>query len=79
MRIDDDFEDREGHQAPFTLREKESGSRRMQPVAAELLKLADLHDDGVEIRPFAGIEFGVEQFSIGADFEGAAAGGDQRE
>ena len=33
----------------------------------------------VEIRPFAGIEFGVERFAIGADFEGAAAGWDQRE
>ncbi len=33
----------------------------------------DLANDGVEVRPFAGIEFGMEQLSIGADFEGAAA------
>jgi hypothetical protein len=30
-------------------------------------------DDLVEVRPFARIEFGMEQFAIGANFEGAAA------
>ena len=30
-------------------------------------------NDGVEIRPVAGVEFGMEQFAIGANFEGAAA------
>ena len=35
-------------------------------------------NDGVEIRPVAGVEFGMERFAIGADFEGAAAGWDQR-
>jgi len=38
-----------------------------------LLELFDLADDGIEVRPVAGIEFGVEQFSIGADFKGAPA------
>ena len=33
----------------------------------------DRFNDGVEVRPIAGIEFGMEQFSIGADFESAAA------
>ncbi len=79
MRTDGDFEDREGHQAPFTLRNAESGSRRMQPVGGQLLDLADLCDDGVEIRPFAGIEFGMEQLAIGADFEGAATRWDEGE
>ncbi len=79
MRTDGDFEDREGHQAPFTLRNAESGSRRTRPVAGRLLDLADLCDDDVEIRPLAGVEFGMEQFAIGADFEGAAARWDEGE
>ncbi len=37
----------------------------------------DLRDDGVKIRPLAGIEFGMEAFAIGADFEGAAARWDE--
>jgi hypothetical protein len=36
-------------------------------------------DDGVEIRPVAGVEFGMEQFAISANLEGAAARGNQRE
>ena len=32
----------------------------------------------IKVRPLAGFEFGMEQFSIGADFEGAAAGRNQR-
>jgi hypothetical protein len=38
-----------------------------------LLELFDLADDLVEIGPIAGIEFGMEQFAIGANFKGAAA------
>ena len=38
----------------------------------------DRLDDLVEIRPFTGLEFGMEQFAIGANFEGAAARGNQR-
>jgi len=44
-----------------------------------LLELFDRLDDGVEIRPVAGIEFGMEEFAIGANLEGAAARGNQRE
>jgi hypothetical protein len=36
-------------------------------------------DDDVKIRPVAGIEFGMEQFAIGVNLEGAAARGNQRE
>ena len=36
-------------------------------------------DDGVELRPVAGVEFGMEKFAIGADLESAAARGDERE
>jgi len=39
----------------------------------------DLRNERFEIRPFAGIEFGVERFAIGADFEGAATGWNQGE
>jgi hypothetical protein len=40
---------------------------------AALFRLLDRLNDLVEIRPFAGIEFGMEQFAIGANFEGTAA------
>jgi len=35
-------------------------------------------DDFVEIRPLAGLELGMEQFAISANFEGAAARRNQR-
>ena len=41
--------------------------------------LCDLLNDLVEIGPVAGIEFGMEQFAIGADFESAAARRNERE
>jgi hypothetical protein len=44
-----------------------------------LFSFFDRLDDGVKIRPVAGIEFGMEQFAIGANLEGAAARGNQRE
>ena len=44
-----------------------------------LLDLFDCLDDGVEIRPVAGVEFGMEKFVIGANLESAAARGNQRE
>ena len=79
LRIDNGFEDREGHQAPFTLREEEENAERPTPNAQRLrlqrclLEFLDRADDLVEVRPVAGIEFGMEEFAIGADFEGAAA------
>jgi len=44
-----------------------------------LFPLLDRLDDGVKIRPVACIEFGMEQFAIGANLESAAARGNQRE
>jgi hypothetical protein len=44
-----------------------------------LFRLLDRLDDVVKIRPVACIEFGMEQFAIGANLEGAAARGNQRE
>jgi hypothetical protein len=89
VRTDGDFEDREGHQAPFTLQEEENVQRSTFNVQhpkkgatdrrGRLLKLFDLRDEGIEVGPLVGGEFGVKQFSIGADFEGAAAGWYQRE
>ena len=46
--------------------------------AIRLFRFLDRLGDLVEIRPFAGLEFGMEQFAIGANFEGAAARGNQR-
>ena len=44
-----------------------------------LFRLFDCGDDGIEIRPVAGIEFGMEQFAIGANFKSAAARRNERE
>jgi hypothetical protein len=101
VRADGDFEDREGHQAPFTLRkggiwkpenqkreeERQFPKAALMPFLAFWLpnffplaaRLFDLRNERVEVRPFAGRELGVEQFSIGADFEGAAARRHERE
>jgi hypothetical protein len=46
--------------------------------AAVLFCLLDGLNDLVEIRPLAGVEFGMEQFAISANFEGAAARRNQR-
>ena len=43
-----------------------------------LFRLLDRPDDLVEIRPLTGFEFGMEQFPIGANFEGTAARRNQR-
>ena len=43
-----------------------------------LLRFLDRLNNVVEIRPLAGFEFGMEQFAIGANFEGAAARRNQR-
>ena len=43
-----------------------------------LLELPDRLNDLVEIRPLAGLKFRMEQFAIGANFEGAAARWNQR-
>ncbi len=38
----------------------------------------DRLDDLVKVRPVAGLEFGMEQFTIGANFKGTAARWNQR-
>ena len=43
------------------------------------LRLLDLPNDVVEVRPFAGRELGVERFAIDGDFKGAAARGNEGE
>ena len=47
--------------------------RTTKNEVAALFCFLDRLNDLVEIRPFAGIEFGMEQFAIGANFEGTAA------
>ena len=44
-----------------------------------LFRFFDRANDLTEIGPIAGVEFGMEQFAIGANLEGAAARGNQRE
>jgi hypothetical protein len=43
------------------------------------LDFFDCSDDLVKVRPVAGIEFGMEEFTIGANLKSAAARGNQRE
>ena len=87
-RIDNGFEDREGHQAPFTLRIADCGLRiaqRSTIARAEcatkklLLEFFESAHDLVEVRPIAGVEFGMEEFAIGANLESAAARRNERE
>jgi hypothetical protein len=108
LRGDDGFEDRGGHQAPFTLpiadcrlpiadrilrarsalwtaaaRRRFSTLKterrvRETEVCSRLFRLLNRPNDLVKIRPLAGLEFGMEQFTIGANFEGAAARRNQR-
>jgi hypothetical protein len=89
LRGDDGFEDREGHQTPFTLPifdcrfsigncERSTINREREAITKFLLKLLDGADDLVEIRPVAGVEFGMEKFAIGAKLESAAARGNER-
>ena len=47
-------------------------------VCGALFGLFNRPNDVIEIRPLAGFEFGMEQFAIGANFEGAAARRNQR-
>ena len=44
-----------------------------------LFSFFDRAHDVIEIRPVAGFEFGMEEFSIGADLESAAARRDESE
>ena len=53
--------------------------RRIPETCAGLSRFFDRLDDVVKVRPVAGVELGMEQFAIGANFESAAARGNQRE
>ena len=57
-----------------------NAERRVTETEARgwLFCFLDRLNDLVEIRPLAGLEFGMEQFAIGANFEGAAARRNQR-
>jgi hypothetical protein len=44
-----------------------------------LFELFDLADDLIEVGPITGIEFGMEQFAIGANLESATARWNKRE
>ncbi len=47
--------------------------------ADALFCFLDRRDNGGEVRPIAGVEFGMEQFAIGVNLESAAARGNQRQ
>ena len=58
---------------------KEFNTRALETEKEALFEFLDRLDDFVKIGPIAGVEFGMEQFAIGANLEGAAARGNQRE
>ena len=59
--------------------EGEAPVRPSEPdPAAKLFCFLDRLNDLVKIRPLACLEFGMEQFAIGPNFDGAAVGGNQR-
>jgi len=58
---------------------REIGAQTFSRIAGRLFDLLDRLDDVIEIRPVAGVEFGMEKFVIGANLESAAARGNQRE
>ena len=71
LRTDNGFEDREGHQAPFTLQIADgrwqiadwgrSTIGRAENVRQKLSgSFLDRFDDGIEVRPVTGFEFGME-------------------
>jgi hypothetical protein len=47
--------------------------RSASNAAVGLFRFLNRLNDLVEIRPLAGVELGMKQFAIGANFEGAAA------
>jgi len=55
------------------------GTRRRVSLQETLFSFFDGGDNLVEVRPVAGIEFGMEQFAIGANFKSAAARRNERE
>ena len=86
MRGDVSFEDREGHQAPFTLLVEENVQRSTSNAEwqntekdCDLFELFDLTNDLVEIGPIARLKFGMKQLAIGMDFKRAAARRDKLE
>ena len=68
MRTNNGFEDREGHQAPFTLRSTERST-----IDGPLLEFFDLLEDFVEVGPVAAFEFGMDELIISANLERATA------
>jgi hypothetical protein len=49
----------------------------IEEAGSRLFCLLNRRDNGVEVRPIAGVEFGMEQFAIGANLESAATRGNQ--
>ena len=74
-RADNGFEDREGHQAPITLREKRR--RKSQSRKGALPNIPYLPNKRIPVREFASSDFGIHFLSINDNFEHAAAGRDQ--
>jgi hypothetical protein len=72
-QTDNGFEDREGHQAPITLREK----KEFEEKTGRLTKLPHLLDEFVHVRKLSRRNFRMNLLSINDDFKHAAAGRDQ--
>jgi hypothetical protein len=53
--------------------------KEKQDRSDRLFEFFNRGNDGIEVRPVAGIEFGMDEFAIGANFEGAPARRNERE
>ena len=73
-QTDSGFEDREGHQAPITLRILEKGEKgNTCENAVVLAKVADLLEDRIRLRELAGGSFRINLLSIYSHFKHAPA------
>jgi hypothetical protein len=70
-QTDNGFEDREGHQAPITLRREKEKTK--------LPKISNIAHDRVGVREFSGRDFRINLLSISDNFKHTAARRDQRE
>jgi len=75
-QTDNGFEDREGHQAPITLRKGKSREEKRRLRSAKIFNIAH---DRIGVREFSGRDFRINLLSISDNFEHTAARRDQRE
>jgi hypothetical protein len=77
-QTDSGFEDREGHQAPITLRDSEKREKaRTREKTLSLAQIADFFKNRIRLGKLAGGSFRINLLSIYSHFEDTPAGRDQ--